>query len=76
MRTAHCNPISLCIFQLLSQFFIVKTPTLNGDDDCLHHLLTDIVRTIHIIEVIIMPVFHEVVSEAFENFEQDGYGFA
>lgn len=57
------------------QLFRWKIPTLNRTDDCLHHILTNIVGTVHVIEIIVMLVFHKVVSKAFEHFEQDGYDF-
>lgn len=44
-------------------------------NDCLHHALANIVRTVHIIEVVIMLVFDEVESKAFEDFKLHGYDF-
>ena len=53
------------------QLFRWKIPTLNRTDDCLHHILTNIIRTVHVIEIVVMLVLYEVVSEAFEHFKQD-----
>ena len=47
----------------------------NSINDFLHHILANIVRTVHVIEVVIMLIFHKVVSEAFKYFQQDGYSF-
>lgn len=71
--------VCLCMLQLLQFVFQPlqlcrwEIPIFDGIDDCLHHVLADIIGTVHIIEVVVMLVFHEVVSEASEDFNQDGY---
>ena len=74
--------VCLCMLQLLQSVFqplqlcIGEIPILDSINDSLHHILTNIVGTVHVIEIVVMLVFHKVVSETFEHFEQDGYGFA
>ena len=60
------QPLQLCCW---------KIPAFDRADDCLHHVLANIVGTVHIIELVVMLVFLEVVSKAFEHFKQDGYSF-
>ncbi len=73
--------VCLCMLQLLQFVFQPlqlcrwEIPIFDGIDDCLHHVLADIIETVHIIEVVVMLVFHEVLSEAFKYFELDGYSF-
>ena len=38
-----------------------------------HHILADIIGRIHIVEVIVMPVFHEMIRKTFEHFKQYSY---
>ena len=68
--------LQLLQFVFLSlQFCHREIPAFNSIDDCLHLVLAEIIRLINIIEEIIMLVFHKVVGETFEDFEQDCYGF-
>lgn len=73
--------VCLRMFQLLQSIFqtlqlcIGENSAFNGINDFLHHILANIVRTVHVIEVVIMLIFHKVVSEAFKYFQQDGYSF-
>ena len=73
--------VCLCMLQLLQSVFqplqlcCWKIPVFYTIDNCLHHVLANIIRTVHVIEIIVMLVLYEVVSEAFEHFEQDSYGF-
>ena len=62
------------VFQSL-QLFRWEIPVFEAIDDSLHHILANIVGTVHVIEVVIMLIFHKVVSEAFKYFQQDGYSF-
>ena len=54
------QPLQLCCW---------KIPVLDRADDCLHHILANIVRTIHVIEIVIMLVFYKVGCEDFEHFD-------
>ena len=68
--------LQLLQFVFLSlQFCHREIPAFNSIDDCLHLVLAEIIETVHIIEVVVMLVFHEVLSEAFKYFELDGYSF-
>lgn len=59
------------IFQSL-QLYRWEFPAFDRTNDCLHHVLADIIGTVHIIEIIVMLVHHKMVDETFEDFEQDG----
>ena len=73
--------VCLCMFQIFQTVFqtlqlcIGENSAFNSINDFLHHILANIVRTVHVIEVVIMLIFHKVVSEAFKYFQQDGYSF-
>ena len=56
------------------QFLIGKVPSLDDSNDRFHHILTNIVGQIHVIEIGIAFIFHKVISEALKHFEQDGNG--
>lgn len=62
------------VFQTL-QLHIGKIPILDRADDSLHHVLTDIIGAVHIIEIVVMLIFYEMIGEAFKYFQQDGYSF-
>ena len=56
------------VFQTL-QLCYWKIPVFDAIDNCLHHILTNIIRIVHVIEIIVMLVFYEVISKAFEHFD-------
>lgn len=62
------------VFQTL-QFFYGKILAFDRLYDCLHYVLANIIWTVHIIEIVVMLIFYEMVGEAFKYFEQDSYSF-
>jgi hypothetical protein len=73
--------VSLRVFQFFQpvfqplQLFCRKIFAFDGIDDCFQYVLANIIGRIHVIEVVVVFIFHKVVSETFEHFEQDGNSF-
>ena len=67
--------VCFCMLQLLQSVFqplqlsCWKIHVFDAIDNCFHHVLADVIWTVHIIEIVVMLIFHKVVSEAFEYFD-------